>query len=77
MAQLSQIMANDKRFGGPISDEEWADIESEKYVIDRFNNKIQLVSYYNAWYFLAFRTKKQRDLFYKENEDLIKQYYML
>lgn len=25
MAQISQIMANDKRFGGVVTDEEWAD----------------------------------------------------
>lgn len=77
MAELSQIMANDERFGEPFTDEEWEDSDVVKYVIERFNNEIQLESYYNAWYFLAFRTWEQRDLFYQENLDLIRQYYML
>lgn len=77
MAELSQIMANDKRFGKPFTDEEWKDPGIKKYVIERYSNDVQLESYYKAWYFLAFRTPEQRDLFYKENEDLIKQYYML
>lgn len=77
MAELSQIIANDERFGKPFTDKEWDDNTLEKYVIERFNNRIELNKYCNAWYFLAFRTPEQRDLFYKENEDLIKQYYML
>ena len=78
MAQLSQIIANDKRCGGPITDEEWLDENMTKYVIDRHSNRIH-PDYYDrcAFRFLAFHTKVQRDLFLKENEDLIRQYYML
>lgn len=78
MAQLSQIIANDKRFGGPITDEEWLDENVTKYVIDRHSNRIR-PDYYDrcAFRFLAFHTREQRDLFLKENEDLIKQYFML
>lgn len=77
MAELSQIMANDERFGKPFTDEEWSSTDISKYVIGRYSDEIELESYCNTWYFLAFRTPEQRDLFYKENEDLIKQYYML
>jgi len=77
MAQLSQIIQNDKRFGGPITDEEWEDENLRKYVIARVSGKIKCVVYCKYYYFLAFHTEYQRDLFLKENEDLIRQYYML
>ena len=77
MAQLSQIIANDHRFGGPITDEEW-ECGNKKYVICRINNKICETQIRIASYeFLAFHTPAQRDLFLKENIDLIKQYFMV
>ena len=76
MARISQIMANDVRFGGVITDEEWENGE-KKYVLQRYNNKIQYNYYYDTYYFLAFHTAEQRDLFLEENEDLIKDYLML
>ena len=77
MAQISQIMANDPRFGGIVTDEEW-DNDTEKYTVCRtFSNQIYLnttLYYYN---FLAFHTKEQRDLFLEENKDLVKDYLMI
>lgn len=77
MAQLSQIIANDKRFGGPITDKEWEDKTVCKRLILRQGNRITTDYGYLNYYFLAFHTVSQRDLFLGENEDLIKQYYML
>ena len=78
MAQLSQIIQNDERFGGPITDEEWCNNRIMKYLIDREKGRIVPEDYqFCAFRFLAFHTEKQRDLFLKENEDLIRQYYML
>lgn len=78
MAQLSQIIANDPRFGGPITDEEWPDFDTRKYVISRFNDDIRVDDWATCYFrFLAFHTHEQRDLFLKENEDLIRQYFML
>lgn len=78
MARLSQIIKNDKRFGGPITDEEWPDFEIRKYVISRFNDDIHVDDWATCYFrFLAFHTHEQRDLFLKENEDLIRQYFML
>jgi len=74
-AQLSQIIKNDTRFGGPITNEEWS-TESTKYFIYRSCNKITKSSGV-CWEFLAFHTAEQRDLFLKENEDLIRQYFEL
>ena len=77
-AQISQIMANDERFGGPITDEEWKNTDLDKYVILRNNmNAIYVgIAHYN-YSFLAFHTDEQRDLFLKENEDLVKDYLMI
>jgi hypothetical protein len=80
MAQISQIMANDPRFGGPVTDKEWLDHGKEKYVIFRncrdYDN-IAKETYLFTYAFLAFHTPQQRYLFLKENEDLVKQYLML
>lgn len=77
MAQLSQIIANDERFGGPITDEEWDNSTMKKFAIIRSSRRIMHEYYYSYYTFLAFHTEEQRNLFLKENEDLIKQYYML
>ena len=76
MAQLSQILLNDSRFGGPITDEEWDDWDMPKYVIIRSSNEIRDDYFVKHYHFLAFHTQEQRDLFLEENEDLIRQYYM-
>lgn len=78
MAQISQIMANDKRFGGVITDEEWANEDIVKYSIKReYGSSIMFYTHYRTYSFLAFHTKKQRDLFLEENKDLVKDYLMI
>lgn len=77
MAQISQIMANDKRFGGMITEEEWKDELLKKFVIDNTNKGLFLDAYYIRKYFLAFHTMEQRDLFLKENEQLVRDYLMI
>lgn len=76
MAQISQIMANDERFGGPIVDNEWKN-NTRKFIIISAMNEITTDFSYQWKYFLAFHTKEQRDLFLKENEDLVKDYLMI
>jgi hypothetical protein len=76
MSQLSQMIQNDERFGGPVTDEEW-NKNNTKYTINRCENTIIKESWNTYYNFLAFHTKEQRNLFLKENEDLIRQYYML
>ena len=77
MAQISQILEHDERFGGIITDEEWKNKYIQKYVIYRINDKLSSDSYNSTYYFLSFHTQEQRDLFLKENEDLVKQYLMI
>lgn len=77
MAQLSQIIANDERFGGPITDEEWKDEDMAKHVIVRASEEIRRGYFMKHYHFLAFHTLEQRNLFLEENEDLIRQYFML
>ena len=77
MAQISQIMANDERFGGAITDEEWGNTDIKKWVIRRRKNDV-FVDWTFYWYFfIAFHTEEQRDLFLKENIDLVKDYLMV
>ncbi len=77
MARLSQIMANDARFGGVVSDEEWGDDCNAKWCITRYNSDIRVEDLYNIWHFLAFHTREQAELFLDENRDLIRDYFML
>lgn len=77
MAIISQIMANDERFGGPITDEEWSNSRVQKYCIVRLGNKPIFHAFEGTYNFLAFHTPRQRDLFLKENEDLVRTYLML
>lgn len=77
MARISQIMANDERFGGPITDEEWEDRACPKYALNRVQNSISRTYYNTTYQFLAFHTEGQLNLFLTENEDLVRQYLML
>lgn len=77
MARISQIIANDKRFGVVVTDEEWMNEDILKYVIMRTDNFIDKSLYTSIYHFLAFHTAEQRDLFLKENEDLVKDYLMI
>lgn len=77
MAQISQIMANDERFGGIITDEEWKNPDVKKYCINKFGSKLAWDFYATAYHFLAFHTEEQCNLFLEENEDLIRDYLMV
>lgn len=76
MARISQIMANDERFGGTITDEEWEDFDKLKFSVYRIGDDI----YHNVtkrYHFIAFHTNEQVELFLNENEDLLRDYFML
>jgi len=77
MAQISQIMANDERFGGIITDNEWKDGRIAKYCILKCYNQLNMDSIHCTYHFLAFHTEEQRDLFLKENEQLVRDYLMI
>lgn len=77
MAQIGQIMANDVRFGGAITNQEWEDCRMKKFVIGKLHNKIQFLTNLLAYEFLAFHTCEQRDLFLKENRQLVTDYLMI
>lgn len=76
MAQISQIMKLDERFGGPVTDGEW-NKQTTKYIIRRVEDTYDSCICQGYYQFLAFHTKEQRDLFLKENEQLIKDYLMI
>lgn len=79
MARISQIMTNDERFGGVVSDEEWADIDFPKAIIYRdFQGNIERGMNGSVDYtLLAFHTAEQRDTFLNENYDLVCDYLMI
>lgn len=77
MARISQIMENDKRFGGVVTYAEWASAKTKKFTITRANNEIIKDEVFYTYNFLAFHTEEQRDLFLKENKDLVKDYLMI
>lgn len=76
MARITQIMANDERFGGAVANEEWENT-TLKFVINRVRNTINKAAFGNSYEFLSFHTQEQRDLFLEENEDLVKDYLMI
>ena len=73
MAQISQLMPY---YGGAITDKEWGDLTA-KHIIARNNKKIILRTNTNPFSFLAFHTRRQRDLFLRYNRELVKEYLML
>lgn len=78
MARISQIMAYDvKNFGGPITDEEWGNDDKPKYVICRNGYNVFTTTVTYTYYFLAFHTAKQRDLFLEKYPQLVKDYLMI
>ena len=77
MARISQLMVNDERYGGVVTDEEWKNDAIEKQYINREGNEIDFGITFYGYYFLAFHTYKQRNLFWKENERLVRDYLML
>lgn len=77
MAKISQIMKNDERFGGVITDEEWNNVDNTAYIIKRVNSGVYTDDTRGAHYFLSFHTAYQRDLFLEENERLVKDYLMI
>lgn len=79
MARISQIMANDERFGGAITDDEWKNTTycKGKHTIYRDDGRIITGLHYTTYHFLAFHTLEQRDLFLRENKDLVRDYLCL
>ena len=77
MARISQIMANDiEHFGGVITDKEWKEW-NRKYIIYRTENNIEVAFTFTDYYFLAFHTEAQRDLFLEKYSDLVSDYLMI
>jgi len=72
MAKLSQLMYVYNDGWEP----DWSN-SSPKYVVRRYYNKLEADIKCNIYEFLSFKTKELRDLFLKNFEDLIKQYFMI
>jgi len=77
MARITQIMANDARFGGVVTNEEWKNEDMPKHTIRRIKDRLTVEVCFYTYYFLSFHTAEQCDLFLKENEDLVRDYLLL
>lgn len=86
MAQISQIMSNDERFGGIFDKFDGTKdtvgvrafaIVRTKYKLKNPEINIIQVSGTDPYQFLTFKEQKYAQLFLKENEDLVKQYLMI
>ena len=73
-AMISQLMPY---YGGAITDEDWADKKMRKFVITRLCNRVFFDANYAFYNYLTFYTEEQRDSFYKNNEQLVKDYLMI
>jgi len=77
-AQISQIIANDERFGGKVTDEEWKRTGVVIYsIIYKYNGEIVVFDDSGFRTLLSFHTHEQADLFLQEYRDLVEQYFML
>lgn len=78
MKEIAQIMANDERFGGMVTDEERATV-SYSWFINKFNEGLEpeISSTNCEYYFLMFHTEKQAQLFLSENYDLVCDFLMI
>lgn len=74
MAQLSQLIPH---YCKPFTNEEWLNRNLPKYTIYRDRGQSVVREQYGFYHFLAFRTMEQAELFFQNNKELIKQYYML
>ncbi len=76
MAQISQLMPN---FGGAITDEEWSCKNSHinKYILKKYDNEVYKSTTNVLYTLLAFHTEEQRNSFYENNENLVKDYLMI
>lgn len=75
-ALISQILLHDKRFGGPVTREEWMDKELIKHIVVMMGNVVTNRTAFSEFTFLAFHTEEQRALFVRENKDLIRDFFM-
>lgn len=67
LAQLSQLREVYRKGWVP----NWNDSDEYKYVIVRYQNKIDKLSYFETNHFLSFQDEKTRDLFFENFRDLI------
>lgn len=69
-------------YGGNITNEEWEDTSTIKFVIDIYKYNIEfnfIITFYNYISHIAFHTKEQAEEFlkYPENIQLLKDYFMI
>lgn len=79
LAQLSQIIENDTKYGGPITEEEWINAQHLKWKIIywTYSNRLDVSCTYAEYGPLAFHTKNQALEFIQDNQDLLMKYFSI
>lgn len=76
LAKISQLMPY---YGGEITKDEWNNVYTTKYTVVREEHTLQSCTTRIYYEFIAFRTEEYRERFMsrKENERLVRDYYMM
>jgi len=79
LAQLSQIIENDTKYGGPITEEEWINASHLKWKIIycTSSNLLYVSCTYTEYGPLTFHTKNQALEFIQDNQDLLMKYFSI
>ena len=64
-------------YGGAVTANSWNDASVTKFIIKRIYSRVKLCMAITEYSFLAFHTEWQRDEFYENNEQLVKDYLMI
>lgn len=73
-AMISQLMPY---YGGVITDEEWSNADIPKYSLTRIGYTIETDFCLQEHHLLSFRTEEYRDEFLENNEQLVKDFFMI
>lgn len=73
-AMISQLMPY---YGGAIDESSWRDVGVNKFIIKRVCSSVEFSTTTTQYHFLAFKSYEQRDDFYDNNEQLVKDYLMI
>ena len=64
-------------YGGAIDENSWRDVGINKFTIRRVCGSVNFATTTTQYQFLAFKSYEQRDDFYNNNEQLVKDYLMI
>ena len=64
-------------YGGAIDESSWRDVGVNKFIIKRVRSSVNFSTTTTQYHLLAFKSYEQRDDFYDNNEQIVKDYLMI